>query len=211
MAIPTFTGVHASIPTHFSMKETLVSVSHDDFTIVDVQTEEVAFNIRRQLTSVIRQKKTLTDNRGNILWICQHPLFKLFRRKYKFYSRDGHLLFAIRNHWTLPGQGKKLTIVSKNGQEIVFLGKLLDRIGNIRLIDRERQVILATVTKPVVSVRGIVTGLSRYTIDIQPNVDIAMCFAFVTILDEERERQHQSIVGKAWKAFSMGRLSNLSA
>lgn len=143
------------------------------------------FRIKRQLTSILRQSKTLFDSNGNIIWTAKHPLFKLFHRKYKFYSGNGNLLFVIRNHFTLPGKGKKLTISTPSGTSIISKGNLFDRLS---LINYGTQT-LATIEKPMVSVRGVITGLSGYTITVQPGVDIPMCFGFVTILDEEREKQ----------------------
>lgn len=117
-ASTTFTNIYSNQACKFHMKEEFLSLSQDDFSIVDLQRNVESFRIRRQLISVIRQSKTLYDERGNIIWTMKHPLFKLAFRRYKFYGQNGNLLFTIRNHFRLPGQGKKLTTKLPDGRKV---------------------------------------------------------------------------------------------
>jgi hypothetical protein len=64
------------------------------------------------------------------------------------------------------------------------VGKLFDLSTSIRY---DSGMILATITKSLISLRGAITGVSSYSLNVQPGVDIPMCLGFVTILDEERE------------------------
>jgi len=142
------------------------------------------------LLSMIKQTKTLYDSNRNVIWVMEHPIFKMFHRTYKFKNANGDLLFKIRNHFRLlPGQGKKLTLKLNNGSVIIAKGKPLDLNTPIML----NGVLLAEVKKSLISARGLATGLSGYNLTVQPNVDIPMSFAFVTVLDEEREKKASNV------------------
>lgn len=182
------TGLTSSNVTKFHMKESLLSLSHDDFLITDKDTNQEAFRIVRKLTSIIRQSKSLYDASGNLIWTMQHPLFKMFHRVYKFEDSNGRLLFKIRNHHRfIPGQGKKLSLRSVDGSVTMSSkGKWLDLTTPIVGSDGRR--IVAEITKKLISARSVVTGLSGYDVTIQPQTDIPTIFAFVAVLDEERER-----------------------
>ena len=181
------TNVFANKVTRFHLKEEFLSLSQDDFSIVDEDTKIEQFRIERQLISVIKQSKTLYDSNRNVIWVMKHPLFKLFHRTYKFVDANGNILFKIRNrHRFIPGQGKKLTLKLGDGRTVMSKGKWLDLTTPIVLDDGVQ---LGEITKSLVSARGLATGLSGYNLTVQPNVDIAMCFAFVCVLDEEREKK----------------------
>jgi uncharacterized protein YxjI len=185
------TGIVSQTPTRYKLKENLLSLSQDDFTITNTLTGTNEFLVQRKLTSFIRQEKTLTDLNGNVIWIMKHPLFKLFRRRYKFYDANGTLLFKIRNKMRLiPGRGKKLTLTLPSGQTILSLGQWFDLETPIALMGRDGTATpLAKINKSLISARGLVTGLSSYDLNVNAGVDIPMCFGFVVVLDEERERQ----------------------
>lgn len=197
MTTSTFTNVFSNTVCRFRMKEELLSISQDDFVITDMQRNVESFRIRRQLMSVIRQTKTLYDERGNVVWTMKHPIFKMAFRKYKFYDVNGNFIFAIKNHFRLPGQGKKLTTTLPDGRKVISKGNLFDRTTPITAGGQN----LATVEKPLISVRGAITGLSGYTLTVQPGMDIPLCFGFVAILDEERERSSTSM----WKLATVQR------
>ena len=191
MSPPRVTGIFSQGPTTFRVKEEMMSISHDDFSIMNMATRQRDFNIKRNLISVIRQTKTMYDANGKIIWSMEHPLFKAFMRKYKFYSPNGALLFQIKNHFRLPYQGKKLSLTLPDGSKIVSKGNLLDRISTINSHDNRSNLIgtVATIEKPVVSFRSMMTNLQGYTVNVSPYMDIPVCFAFVAVLDEERERK----------------------
>jgi uncharacterized protein YxjI len=184
--IVNFTNIFSNRATIFHLKELFFSISQDDFSIVDLNFNTEQFRIERRLLSMIKQTKTLYDTNRNVIWVMEHPIFKLFHRTYKFKNANGDLLFKIRNRFRLiPGQGKKLTLKLNDRRTITSKGKWFD-LNTPIVLDNT---LLAEITKSFVSVRGLATGLSVYNLTVQPNVDIPMCFAFVIVLDEEREKK----------------------
>jgi len=195
--LPNFTGIIAQRDMNCLLKESLLSVSHDDFEILDQTTQTQIFQIKRQLMAMVKQTKYLYDTNGNCIWILKNPIFKLFHRKYKVYDSRNNLLFTVRSHFRLPGKGKHLTVDLNDGSVIRSRGNFFDRSADICLVTPDnREVIMASITKPLVSVRGMITGLSGYTIRIRQGADVPLCLAFGTILDEERENESLFGAGK---------------
>lgn len=184
------TNITSNARLKLHVKESLLSLSQDDFAVTNMETNDEPFRIRRQLISFVRQTKILYDKQGNVIWKCKHPLFKMFHRRYRFYGADGNLLFIIRSHFRLRGQGKKLDITLADGSKVQSKGNPFDRETNIvHLTNQGNDMQLGHVSKPLVSVRGVITGLSGYTLVVEPGADIPMCLGFVVVLDEERERE----------------------
>lgn len=144
---------------HLHVKETFLSLTHDDFVVINEITGEKLFTVTRKLTSVRKQRKTLYDASGNVLWTVEHPTFRLFHRRYRFYNDKGRKIFIIRSHHRLmPSQGRKLTMSTDDGNEIISKGSTFDAKTAIDLVTREgsrkQWKPLARVMNPVVSTRG---------------------------------------------------------
>lgn len=184
---------------HLYVKETFLSLTHDDFVVINEITGEKLFTVTRKLTSVRKQRKTLYDASGNVLWTVEHPTFRLFHRRYRFYNDKGRKIFIIRSHHRLmPSQGRKLTMSTDDGNEIISKGSTFDAKTAIDLVTREgsrkQWKPLARVMNPVVSTRGLITGLSGYKVLVAPDANVPLCLGFVLVLDEERELHHGGLL-----------------
>jgi hypothetical protein len=121
----------------------------------------------------------------------QHALIRPGHRKYSFFAPLGpsqEPLFEIRSHFRCPWQKRKLTLDLAEDTSIVFVSKPFDFEGNIDVTRRGKvERTLGTITKKIVAVHSALTNLAGYDVTAFEGTDLALCFAFVTVLDEERE------------------------
>ena len=175
----------------FLLSEEYMSFSNDDFKIVDLTTNAVAFLVSGKTIS-LRERKYLYDAANNPIWVMKHNLLKLFGTRYNFSSPNDTPLFTIKNHhrWFF-NQGKKLSIDLPIGT-IVLEASKLDKIAVVTLQSNGKTIPIARIVRPLHSVRNVVGNVQDYELTVARNVDISAMIALVIALDEQGEKQDKT-------------------
>ncbi|EGP91871.1 unnamed protein product [Zymoseptoria tritici ST99CH_1A5] len=174
-------------PVTLLLKEKVLSLTGDGFTIVNAATSQPVVLLKPKKIS-LHSTKVFTDPAGVELFSLSHKtlaLFKSFTAESKLSPAHN---FEIKGKFALGGS--KSSVHFKNASdgrdiELLVKGDWFDRSANITLNDR----VVATVGRQFANARELVGGKQTYFVTVAPGVDLSMIAAICVCLDEKENEK----------------------
>lgn len=173
-------------PIEFKLKEKVMSLSGDSFSIKRVDTGEAAFKVVGKALS-LKDSKKLTDTNGNAIYKMTEEFFSLRGR---MVIQDAQTKAAVVNlrkkgYFKFFGAGTIQAWAGEKEEGEPYLevkGEFFKR--NFSIVEKATGRPLAKISRKPFSATNFLFEKDTYVIRVEPNVDTALMVFFVVAADE---------------------------
>lgn len=172
-------------PRAYKLKEKVMSLSGDSFTVKDVGSGAVAFKMKGNITAVLSERKVLYDARGNALYNLTEAMFSLRDRMTIADATTRAPVLVLRKKGVIPMMGTGTIQCWVGGKEggapyLTAKGNLLRK--SFSITDAAGGMVASVERKS--NIRSVVLEKDSYVLRVEPGVDTALMVALAVSIDE---------------------------